>query len=48
MHEYLNMPRWHRHTRDGQFLRFIHRLAPDLPKGLFYSYLDIALKKTGA
>jgi 2-polyprenyl-3-methyl-5-hydroxy-6-metoxy-1,4-benzoquinol methylase len=45
MHEYLNMPRWHPHTRDGRFLRMIRAIEPEVPKGFFYSYLDIALKK---
>jgi 2-polyprenyl-3-methyl-5-hydroxy-6-metoxy-1,4-benzoquinol methylase len=45
MHEYLNMPRWHPHTRDGRFLRMIQAMEPQVPKGFFYSYLDIALKK---
>lgn len=46
MHEYLGLPRWHLHTRDGRYLRFIRHLAPDVPKGFFSSYLDIALKET--
>jgi 2-polyprenyl-3-methyl-5-hydroxy-6-metoxy-1,4-benzoquinol methylase len=46
MQEYLNMPRWHPHTRDGRFLRMIRAIEPQVPKGFFYSYLDIALKKS--
>jgi 2-polyprenyl-3-methyl-5-hydroxy-6-metoxy-1,4-benzoquinol methylase len=46
MHEYLNMPRWHPHTRDGRFLRMIRAIEPQVPKGFFYSYLDIALRKS--
>jgi 2-polyprenyl-3-methyl-5-hydroxy-6-metoxy-1,4-benzoquinol methylase len=45
MHEYLNMPRWHPHTRDGRFLRMIRAIEPEVPRGFFFSYLDIALKK---
>jgi 2-polyprenyl-3-methyl-5-hydroxy-6-metoxy-1,4-benzoquinol methylase len=45
MHEYLNMPRWHPHTRDGRFHRMIRAMEPEVPKGFFYSYLDIALRK---
>jgi S-adenosylmethionine-dependent methyltransferase len=46
MHEYLNMPRWYPHTRDGRFLRMIQAMEPQVPKGFFYSYLDIALRKS--
>jgi 2-polyprenyl-3-methyl-5-hydroxy-6-metoxy-1,4-benzoquinol methylase len=46
MHEYLDLPRWRPHTRDGRFLRFIRTLEPEVPKGFFYEYLDIALRKS--
>ncbi|HLX88977.1 MAG TPA: class I SAM-dependent methyltransferase [Acidimicrobiales bacterium] len=45
LHEYLDLPRWRRHTRDGRYLRFIRSLAPEVPNGFFYSYLDIALRR---
>jgi 2-polyprenyl-3-methyl-5-hydroxy-6-metoxy-1,4-benzoquinol methylase len=45
MHEFLDLPRWKNHTRDGNYLRILRRLAPNVPKGFFFSYLDIALQK---
>jgi hypothetical protein len=46
MHQYLNMPRWRPHTRDGRFLHMLQAMEPQVPKGFFYSYLDIALEKS--
>ena len=45
MHEFLDLPRWRNHTRDGNYLRILRKLAPNVPKGFFYAYLDIALQK---
>jgi S-adenosylmethionine-dependent methyltransferase len=45
LQEFLDLPRWKGHTRDGHYVHLIKSLAPDVPKGFFYSYLDIALKK---
>jgi len=45
LHEFLDLPRWRNHTRDGNYLRTLRRLAPNVPKGFFYAYLDIALQK---
>lgn len=45
MHEYLSTGRFSRATPDGRYVRTLQRLAPNVPAGFFYPYLDLALRK---
>jgi S-adenosylmethionine-dependent methyltransferase len=48
LHEYLHDPRWKVRGRDKNYLRFCHRLTPEIPRGFFYPYLDLVLAKPAA